>query len=318
MPGHDNSTNPAHDGHWDHGDPNSGMFGSANGLHGYYYLDIYTKGSHPRKTYAWCEVYSPGDWLIEIDPAGSITPLISGTFHGTGGRVFWGPVPAGTDLLCRIADINANGRIQKDYAEFNSGSPGDANSDCGGPGVVIDPNTGAAPIEPPETINVGPAVLNSCSTPTTVKGTATLPVSNQWIFLPDIIGQAYQVTTTVTGDLTAINIHTHETPGMLTITDQHGNVLHGTTWGHPDPNPEITYDGFTAADAGVQPPGTYLVTYSLPPNTPRVHESDCMGVLLVQGSGPSGTATPLALTPVGGAAAATSAGATSTASPHSC
>jgi hypothetical protein len=292
VKGHDNSTNPIHDGHWDHGDPNAGEFGSEDGLHGYYYLSISTTGSDPANTYAWCEVYSPGEWLIEIDPAGSTTPLISGTFHASGGRVFWGPVATGTKLSCRIANLNGSGGIQKDYAEFNSGSPNDANSDCGGPGVVLDPNTGSAPVEPPESINVGPAVPNHCQSPTAVQGTASVPISRTYIFFPAIIGQAYKVRTYATGDLTAIDIHTHNTAGVMTITDLHGHLLHGVTWGHPDPNPETTYNGFTAADAGVQPPGTYLVTYSKPPGY-TVHERDCLGALLVNGAGPAAAPPPL-------------------------
>jgi hypothetical protein len=261
--GHDNTTASRHDRQWTHGDPNAGIFGNSMPSSNYYYLDITMAGK-----YAWCEVYTPGDWKIDILPADSVSniPFITGHFHGTGGRVFYHGF-TGKPVRCRVSNISPYGFIQKDYAELNSGNPGDLNSDCGGPGPVVDPNTNSEPVEPPESINVGPAVPNQCQHPTTIRGAAAPAPCSATTYFGDATSGAYELSVLTRGDLTVISLHgSHGTPATMSVTDTTGHVINNPRWGsNPDPNPATTTSGFTAVDAGVVSPGAYFIYYSGPP-----------------------------------------------------
>jgi hypothetical protein len=168
LPCHDNTTASDHVGHWTHGDPATGIPGDPSGGSGYYYLSVKACGPILEGT-----VYSPGEWDIDISPNFDHTnELANAQFHGTGGRVFITNAVAGQNYRLRVANIS-NHVTQKDYAEFNSGSPGDGQGDCGGPGREIDPNTGGTPVEPAPTPGLPEMGCGSASAGSVV------PVSNQ-------------------------------------------------------------------------------------------------------------------------------------------
>ena len=99
--GHDNATNPAHMGVWTHGDPNTGLIpGSTSD--GDYYLRAFPDGDH-----VWCEVYSGGNWQVQLIHGGGNSPVVAQSdFHGTGGRVAITNGTAGNLYGCRISNIS--------------------------------------------------------------------------------------------------------------------------------------------------------------------------------------------------------------------
>lgn len=167
---HDNTTAAVHVGHWTHGDPNIGLPGDPSGGNGYYYLSITACGP-----LVYGEVYSPDPrssnastykWDIDISPGyDHLTELAAATWTGAGGRVYITNAIPGAQYRLRVANISTS--THADYAEFNSGPVGGTDADCGGPGIVRDPNTGTAPVEPAPQPGF-PA--NSCA-----KGSGTIP-----------------------------------------------------------------------------------------------------------------------------------------------
>jgi hypothetical protein len=263
--GHDNSTNPAHDFAWTHGDPNTGLApGSTSD--GYYYLKANAVGNN-----VWCEIYTGGNWLLQLEN-GNKDVLAQATFKGTGGAVFITNGVAGNEYQCRIANTSpAGGQVQKDYAELNSGVTNNTTtSDCGGPGKVWDPNFNERPMEPKEPSGMP---VNGCSHQVTVPykaGDPRLSPPGQHTFnLGTITGNFNRtITTTKAGDLTAIAFFGHQgTNGTLEITNAAGTVVNGWKWGDKAPNPKTMNQEFVGVDAGVQPPGTYHVIYTGPSNT---------------------------------------------------
>ncbi len=259
--GHDNTTASSHDYAWTHGDPNTGLIpGNGNAANSYYYLKIYAAGPT-----VFCEVYSGGAWLIELEDVNK-NVLASTTTTNTGARVYITNGVTGNLYQCRIANI---GTVpQKDYAELNSGAVGDTyTSDCGGPGPVWDPNFNEAPMEPVLTPGMP---VNGCDNPTTVTystGDPRLsPPPDQHNYdLGPVQSQTYTVTTTRTGDLTAFAfVGSQGTNATINITDSHGVTVNGLKWGDMDPNPKTMNQEWADADAGVQPPGTYQIHYTGP------------------------------------------------------
>lgn len=265
--GHDNTTNPAHDYFWTHGGPNSGNApGNGQSSNGYYYLKVYAAGP-----VVFCEVYTGGDWLIQLEDANKHV-LSQLRTSSTGGRVFITTATPGKLYQCRISDVGS--QAQRDYAELNSGALNDTHtSDCGGPGPIIDPNTGQAPMEPAPTPGMP---VNGCDTPTTVKYIPGDPRSLPPVHEQHALGliasnHTYTVTTTLAGHLTAFGFYGHQgSAATLTITDTQGNILNGEKWGDRVPNPKTMTQEFVEADAGVQPAGTYLIHYSGPSNTQQL------------------------------------------------
>lgn len=267
--GHDNSTNPAHAHAWTHGDPNTGdEAGNGKSNSGYYYLKAFAAGSN-----VWCEVYTSGSWLIQLED-GNKNVLAQTTTTNAGGRAFITNAVRGNLYMCRISDIGS--QPLKDYAELNSGAPGDVTtSDCGGPGPVWDPNFNAPPMEPAETPGMP---LNGCANQTTVKYLASDPRSappahQQSIAAGPIVGPkvTYTFTTTHAGDITAFAFFGNKgVSATLVLTDLQGNVLNGQKWGARTANPNTMNQEFVGADAGVQPAGTYRVTYTGPSNSRNI------------------------------------------------
>lgn len=266
--GHDNSTAVSHVLAWTHGSPNTGLapgFGSSG--NGYYYL----KADAPQGATidGNCEVYSPGDWLIQFEDA-SKHVLMQTTTHGTGGRAWATGLHAGALYQCRISDIGAN--VQKDYAELHLWDDGDlTTSDCGGPGVVLDPNFNQRPMEPAHTAGL-PA--NGCNG---VPGAdpynaadprASVPPQEQHDLGAIVGGHVYTFTTSQAGDLTAFAFYGHQgSRATISITDANGTIVNGPKWGAQTPNPMTMTQEYVGADAGVQPAGTYQIHYSGPSNT---------------------------------------------------
>ena len=264
---HDNSTAPHN---WTHSDPNTldpPGFGKAGD--GYYYLKAYSAG-----TAVWCEVYTGGDFQMALMTSNK-TVLAEITTKGVGGRVFITNAKPGALYMCRIANI---GNLpERDYAELNSGNPGDVTtSDCGGPGAVVDPNFDAAPMEPAETPGMP---VNGCAQRTTVPYAAGDP---RLSFPPE---QAFTLgtnkgnptyTLTIAGsascDLTAATFFGSQgSTGTLTITNAAGNVVNGKKWGTMTSNPHAANQEFAGADAGVQPPGTYHIHFQGPGNGHQIY-----------------------------------------------
>jgi len=259
--GHDNSTNPAHV--WTHGDPNVGDApGNGVARNGYYYLKVRAAG-----TAVWCEVYSGGSWLIQLETASKqvIAQLRTIT---TGGRVFTRHAHPGALYLCRISDVGS--QALKDYAEENSGAPGDRMaSDCGGPGPVWDPNFNAPPMEPAPTLGMP---VNGCADPTTVPYHAGDPrLSPPQEVSVDLgplhSGDVSTITTQYACDLTAFAFFGHQgRPATIAITSSSGQVVNGPKWGAQTPNPNSGDQEYVGADAGVVPSGTYVIHYTGPTN----------------------------------------------------
>ena len=258
--GHDNSTAP-HD--WTHGDPNVGDApGNGVARNGYYYLKMRAAG-----TATWCEVYTGGDWLIQVED-GHKTVLAQTRTHTTGGRAFITTARPGALYLCRISDIGDE--ALKDYAEFNSGDPGDVTtSDCGGPGIVLDPNFNAPPMEPAPAPGMP---RNGCADPTTVPyhtGDPRLsPPQELSVDLgPLHPGGVSTITTQRACDLTSFAFFGHQgRAARIVITTPSGQVINGPKWGAQTPNPNTENQEYVGADAGVVGPGTYVIHYTGPTN----------------------------------------------------
>jgi hypothetical protein len=259
--GHDNTTAPWHDYKWTHGGPNSGNFpGNGNSGTGYYYLKMYAAGP-----VVFCEVYSAGDWLIQLEDANK-NVFMQLTTSGAGGRVYMTNATTGALYQCRISDIGS--QPQKDYAELNSGALGDTHtSDCGGPGPVWDPNFDAPPMEPAPTSGMP---TNGCDHRSAVAYVSTdprvSPPAQEGHDLGAISGNhTYTFTTTRAGDLTAFAfVASQGTSATITITNSSGQTINGVKWGDEMVNPKTMNQEFVEADAGVQPAGTYHVVYSGP------------------------------------------------------
>jgi fibronectin type 3 domain-containing protein len=277
--GHDNTTNPAHMGLWTHGDPNTGLIpGSTSD--GYYYLRAHSDGR-----FVWCEVYSGGDWQIQlIHGAGNAPVEAQKDFHGTGGRVAVTDGVAGDVYGCRISNISATvangGQVQKDYAELNSANSSDVmtTGDCGGPGPASDPNFGGiTPMEPappdpfPNGCSGGPSGPGGPGDePYNASSLQVSPPVSQSFAVGAVAsgGHAYTVTTTYPGDLTAVAfIGNKGTSGTLTIENSSGHVVNGQKWGARTANPHTQNQEYVGADAGVQPAGTYRIVYDGPANS---------------------------------------------------
>lgn len=263
--GHDNSTAPHN---WTHGDPNTGDapgFGSSGD--GYYYLKAYSAG-----TAVWCEVYTGGAWLIQLETSSKHVIAQVRTVNA-GGRVFTTHAHPGSLYFCRISDVGA--QPLKDYAELNSGNPGDVtNSDCGGPGPVVDPNFNEAPMEPAETPGMP---VNGCAQRTTVPYAAgdprlSLPPQQSADLGPIVNHAAYRFTVAQACDLTASAFYGHQGhPATLAITDLAGNIVNSVKWGAMEANPDRATQEFVGADAGMVAPGTYVVHYAGPANDKSVY-----------------------------------------------
>lgn len=262
--GHDNSTAPHT---WTHGDPNTGDapgFGSFG--NGYYYLKAYSVG-----TAVWCEVYTGGAWLIQLETS-SKRVLAQLRTVNTGGRVFITNAKPGALYLCRISDVGT--QPLKDYGELNSGDPGNTTtSDCGGPGPVVDPNFNEPPMEPAETPGMP---VNGCAQRTTAPYTPGDPrlssPTEQYANLGPIVnGATYRFTTQQTCDVTAFAFYGHQgSRATILITDLDGNVVNGPKWGAETPNPDSATQEFVGADGGLLAAGTYVVRYHGPANDKRV------------------------------------------------
>jgi hypothetical protein len=268
---HDNTT-ASHN--WTHADPNTldpPGFGKAGD--GYYYLKMKAAG-----TAVWCEVYTGGDWDIALEN-GNKHVLAETHTSGVGGRVFITNAKPGNLYMCRIANI---GNLpERDYAELNSGNPGDVtNSDCGGPGAVVDPNFDAAPMEPLETPGMP---INGCAQRTTVPYVAgdprlVFPSEEAFTLGTNKGNPTYSLTTQAACDLTAATFFGNQGhAGTLTITDASGAVVNGRKWGAAEANPGVMTQEFVGADAGVLAPGTYHVHYNGPSNGHAVY-AVCQGV----------------------------------------
>jgi len=262
--GHDNTTNPAHAAAWTHGDPNTGDapgFGAAND--GYYYLKIRAAGHA-----VWCELYTGGAWRVQLMTSNKRV-LAQLTTVNTGGRVFITDATVGALYLCRISNI---GRLPlDDYAELNSGDPGNrTTSDCGGPGPVWDVNFDEPPMEPAPTPGMP---VNGCASPTTVPYAVgdprLLPPPEQSTDLGFIhAGAVYPFTAARVCHLTVSDFFGHQgQPATLAITNRAGQIVNGPKWGAQTPNPDTMRQEYVGADAGVVPPGTYVIHFTGPTNT---------------------------------------------------
>jgi hypothetical protein len=273
--GHDNTTNPAHADAWTHGDPNTGDapgFGSFG--NGYYYLKAYAAGNN-----VFCEVYTGGTWLIQLETSSKHVLSQLRTVN-TGGRVFITNGHAGALYFCRISDVGT--QPLRDYAELNSGPTGNTTtSDCGGPGPVWDPNFDEIPMEPAPTAGMP---INGCNghpgaAPYVAGDPRLSPPPAQTAALGPIKGGAVYAFT-ISGaacDLSAGAFYGHQgTRATLTITDTSGAVVNGVKWGAMESNPRSETQEFVGADAGVLAPGTYDVHYAGPANNQDVY-AICQG-----------------------------------------
>ena len=277
LSSHDNTTGTAHIGRWTHGDPNTGLIpGSTSD--GYYYIDVSAGGQ-----YVWCEVYSAGNWQVQLIHGGSNMPVVAQSdFHGTGGRVAITNATPGDEYRCRISNISPSvahgGQVQKDYAELNSANSSDVmtTGDCGGPGPNIDPNFFEDPMEPaaadpfPNGCATGPDAPHGDAAPVAGDPRLSPPTSESFDLGPAASGgRTYTITTHYRGDITAVAfIGNTGTNGTLTIENSSGQVVNGQKpGGIKTANPNTQNAEFVGADAGIQPAGTYRVVYNGPTNS---------------------------------------------------
>jgi len=97
---------------------------------------------------------------------------------------------------------------------------------------------------------------------------ATLPSAGESTDLGPIReGAVYSFTTAQACHLTVSAFFGHQgRPATLVITDATGQIINGPKWGVRTLNPHTMREEFVGVDAGVGPPGRYLIHYIGPTN----------------------------------------------------